>query len=308
MGKFIDLTGTTINEITILCKDEELSKQKGRLYWKCQCSCGRIKSIRSDGLKKIKTCGECNKNLIGQKFGRLLVLEKGKKDKAQHQYYICKCDCGNICEINSDNLRRGLTKSCGCLHSEITHKNTFKDITGQKFGKLTAINYEIKNSKVYWKCKCDCGNEILVFLGHLQNGHTTSCGCDKSSKGEKEIASLLDAANLNYIHDKQYFKDLILPSGGIGRYDYIILDKNNAPQRIIEFDGEQHFKDCWSSVENVKLNDEVKNKYAFEHNIPIVRIPYWERNNITLDMLMGDIYEIQMAPDMEEAQGIEEGE
>ena len=185
------------------------------------------------------------------------------------------------------------------------------DISGQKFGKLTAIerdnnfskNHKYKHS--FWKCKCDCGNEILVFLGHLQTGHTTSCGCDKSSKGEKETSSLLDSANLNYIHDKQYFKDLILPIGGVGRYDYIILDENNVPQRIIEFDGEQHFKDCWSSVENVKLNDEVKNRYAFEHNIPIIRIPYWERNNITLDMLMGDIYEIQIAPDMEESSGLE---
>ena len=54
MGTFINLAGTKINEITILEKDEKLSKEKGRIYWKCQCSCGRIKSIRGDGLKKNK--------------------------------------------------------------------------------------------------------------------------------------------------------------------------------------------------------------------------------------------------------------
>ena len=34
--------------------------------------------------------------------------------------------------------------------------------------------------------------------------------------------------------------------------------------------------------------DMKKNQWAFEHNIPLVRIPYWERNNITLEMILGD--------------------
>ena len=50
--------------------------------------------------------------------------------------------------------------------------------------------------------------------------------------------------------------------------------------------------------------DKEKNQYAIEHNIPLVRIPYTERDNITLDMLLGDKYLIK--PDMEEAQTAEE--
>ena len=114
MGQFIDLSGKKFGEITVIEKDIELSKEKKKTYWKCLCSCGRTKSIRGDGLKKIQTCGECKKDLTNQRFERLVALEKGKKDKAGHQYWICKCDCGNIVEINGDNLRRGLTKSCGC--------------------------------------------------------------------------------------------------------------------------------------------------------------------------------------------------
>lgn len=63
MGKFIDLTGKKYGEITVLEKDIELSTLKKRIYWKCQCSCGRIKSIRGDNLKQIQTCGECIKDL-----------------------------------------------------------------------------------------------------------------------------------------------------------------------------------------------------------------------------------------------------
>lgn len=53
-----------------------------------------------------------------------------------------------------------------------------KDITGQKFGRLTAIEYAgRKGRRTMWLCKCDCGNEKIVNATHLRNGHTVSCGC-----------------------------------------------------------------------------------------------------------------------------------
>lgn len=48
------------------------------------------------------------------------------------------------------------------------------DLTGQKFGRLTAIEY-IKGSR--WQCVCDCGNEKTVSAGNLLSGNTKSCGC-----------------------------------------------------------------------------------------------------------------------------------
>lgn len=79
----------------------------------------------------------------------------------------------------------------------------------------------------------------------------------------------------------------------IGRYDFVIL-KNNTPIRLIEFDGEQHYKNIanWDSLELQQKRDQIKNEYALSHNIPLVRIPYWERDNITLDMIMGEQYEV----------------
>jgi hypothetical protein len=59
---------------------------------------------------------------------------------------------------------------------------TFKDLTGQKFGKLTVIKrvedkvYE-KHKKSQFLCLCDCGNEIVVIGGKLTSGNTKSCGC-----------------------------------------------------------------------------------------------------------------------------------
>lgn len=56
----------------------------------------------------------------------------------------------------------------------------FKDITGQKFGRLTAL-YRLYNTKckTKWLCVCDCGNLKEVYITELIRGHTKSCGCLK---------------------------------------------------------------------------------------------------------------------------------
>ena len=55
----------------------------------------------------------------------------------------------------------------------------FKDVSGVRFGRLVAIEPTDKRccGKVYWKCKCDCGNLCVVLSGNLLGGRTRSCGC-----------------------------------------------------------------------------------------------------------------------------------
>lgn len=54
----------------------------------------------------------------------------------------------------------------------------FKDLTGQKFGRLAVIERaESKNGFTRWLCKCECGKETVVYSSTLINGHTKSCGC-----------------------------------------------------------------------------------------------------------------------------------
>lgn len=56
-----------------------------------------------------------------------------------------------------------------------------KDITGQKFNRLTAVEVSHKaNNKFYWKFLCDCGNEIVRPISPVINGNTKSCGCWKA--------------------------------------------------------------------------------------------------------------------------------
>lgn len=53
------------------------------------------------------------------------------------------------------------------------------DITGQRFGKLVALEYV---GKERWRTICDCGNEYVVYERSLRNGLTTHCGCSKSKR------------------------------------------------------------------------------------------------------------------------------
>ena len=56
---------------------------------------------------------------------------------------------------------------------------------GDKYGRLTIVKeVERKNEKRRFLCKCDCGNEIIVALGNLRSGNTTSCGCKKKENRE----------------------------------------------------------------------------------------------------------------------------
>ena len=56
------------------------------------------------------------------KYGRLTVLKRAKNTKSGMATWLCKCSCGNFIITTGARLRRGETRSCGCLQSEITKK------------------------------------------------------------------------------------------------------------------------------------------------------------------------------------------
>lgn len=54
------------------------------------------------------------KDLTGQQFGRLVVLRRNGSDKHKNAMWLCRCDCGNECNVVGASLWRGDTRSCGC--------------------------------------------------------------------------------------------------------------------------------------------------------------------------------------------------
>lgn len=120
---------------------------------------------------------------LGNKFGRLTVLSLDRKDKNNKKYYLCECECGNKKVIRSDSLTSGKTISCGCYNREVNSNRKgekVKDITGQVFGRLTAVYKTDRTDKYYvsyWMCICECGSEVEVRISQLTTGKTKSCGC-----------------------------------------------------------------------------------------------------------------------------------
>ena len=66
--------------------------------------------------KVIKICKV--KDMTGMTFGRLKVIERADNDKNGNAFWKCKCECGAIVIVNGNSMRRGHTKSCGCLHKD----------------------------------------------------------------------------------------------------------------------------------------------------------------------------------------------
>ena len=229
-------------------------------------------------------------DLTGKRFGKLIVLSRNKNNtKNNHPRWNCRCDCGKEIIVQGSHLRSGHTQSCGCVQKKIAGNINFKDISGQKFGNLTAIKYIKSNDKgsAIWKCKCNCGNIISVDRTHLVGRGQSSCGC-KNSIGELNINKLL--TNNNIIYKSQYTNsDLRTDKNGYLKYDFAILE-NSKVIRLIEFDGPQHYKqeNYFGNLEIIQHRDNLKNNYAKENNIPLVRIPYYKRNCMTLEDLMGD--------------------
>lgn len=114
-------------------------------------------------------------DLVGQKFGKLVVLkDEGERDNSNNVLWLCRCECGVEKLVSSRSLRKGLTKSCGCIQCP--------NLVGQRFGNLLVLNKKKINKNITWECECICGNKIYVVTANLNNGHTKSCGCGFSGK------------------------------------------------------------------------------------------------------------------------------
>ena len=233
-------------------------------------------------------------NLAGTETPYFKVISPAP-NRGKRTYWNCICKrCGASCVISTDSIRGKGTKSCGCLKkdqlAERNHHN-YTDLTGQRFGRLTVLKYEGSlRQHSAWLCKCDCGNTIITDSGSLWAGYRTSCGCQRTSIGAQLIEDILKRYNI--VYQKEYnFSDLKSRTGSLLYFDFAIFNGNNQLDRLVEYDGEQHFSSKGDLVyfsdtlEQRQENDALKNEYCKKHNIKLIRIPYTEKNNITYERI-----------------------
>lgn len=216
--------------------------------WFCHCDCGNEIIINTQSLLRGKTkscgCQERSKSLIGQRFGRLTVI-----DILDDKKCICRCDCGNTKIIRKHNFLYGRTQSCGCLRQE----KADLDITSQRFGLLTAVKSTGKSDghSIIWLFKCDCGNEIELPRYAVKYQHQISCGCifngnrsefvlDTQKHGEGVSASVAAYILSNNMNKNN--------SSG---YKGIVWAKTNKKWVAnIQYNGSRHYLGCFEKIED----------------------------------------------------------
>lgn len=139
------------------------------------------------------------------------------------------------------------------------------------------ISKEYKNSKTKLVLKCPNGHIFEMTFEKFKSGN--NCSVCKESKGERKICKILD--NWEVVYKRQYrFNDCrsVRPLP----FDFYLPDYNTC----IEFDGRQHFNQIEFFDPNLedfnkrKNNDYIKDIYCKNKNIKLIRIPYWEFDDI----------------------------
>lgn len=213
---------------------------------------------------------EVNPNII------LLGRYVGCMDKI-----LCQCQVdGYIFSMTPNNLLRGHgcpeckrrkislshTKTHEQFLYELSIANSTIDILGEYVG---------THEKIQCKCKI-CGYIFKMTPHNLLEG----CMCPKcrKSKGEKEVARILEKMNIGFIEQYRFSNccaERPLP------FDFYLPDYNIC----IEYQGGQHYFSVkfFGGEEKLKYrqnNDKIKSDYCKNNNINLIVIPYWDFNNI----------------------------
>ena len=273
--------------------DRVAATPRGERKYFCRCDCGTERYVLERSLKHggSQSCGCLRKerahqatayNLLGQTFGDLKVIGRSKKRTKMGAYWTCLCSCGYTCEATAAELVSGRKTHCGCMS---TKNYASSDITGQRFGRLTAVcstNKRDAKGFVIWHCRCDCGNEIDVSYNNLMYCGQQSCGC-KKKEHDKALAGYLthvDGTSIDALKSRKIPKNNTTGVKGV----YYIKGRYLAK---IVFQHKQYFLGTYESLEDAAqarkmaedlLNDKVVGFYE-KWSEKAAADPVWAKGN-----------------------------
>ena len=131
------------------------------------------------------------KNLKGQRFGKLLVVDEEGRCKRGKAIWKCKCDCGNETIVTSYSLKSGVTKSCGCFNAECVRDRRF---LGYGVGAFNRVLLSYTNNA---RLK---GLEFALSIDEfkeLTKGCCFYCGVEP----QQSIKNNIRTVNGNYVHN-----------------------------------------------------------------------------------------------------------
>lgn len=217
-----------------------------------------------------------------------------KHQKTNHETIICK-KCGKIFESQISNKRQFCSSECmykwrkeNKIETDYNKKRRadakrkFYNEFNKKIDNIELLSEYINSTtKIHCMCK-EHNNDFFILPNKILDGQS---GCQKcnSSKGEQVICDYCIAHDIIFIPQQRFddCKDInTLP------FDFYLPTYNI----LIEYDGEQHYHPInWGGIsdeeakrnfEIVKRHDKIKTEYCEVHNIYLIRIPYYEKDNI----------------------------
>ena len=295
--EFIDEVGEINNTVEIL---SEYTKWDCRI--KCRCKvCNNEWETSPSSLLQGCGCGICGrkKQANSRRYTHdeyvQLIKEKNRPFKVfgkytnTHAKILFEClTCGNIWESDPTKILNGSIGCPMCGNSKRGKSNSltqieFVDRVTSKNPNIEILgNYENNCTPIRMRCK----KHDLDFIGNvrciLYKGGNACPKCNESL-GEQELSSVLDEFNIRY--ETQFSIDECRYENKL-RFDAFDIKNNIA----YEYQGEQHYMPIdfagkgeeWAE-ENLKLSqarDNAKREYCEKHGIPLIEIPYWEKDNM----------------------------
>jgi len=206
------------------------------------------------------------------------------------KWQCLKEECGEIYDLSWNCVSNG--EGCPyCSGHQVGLSNCLatknpelaKEWHPTKNGKLTPWDITCgSNKKVWWKCR-ECRHEWPTKINSRTSKNKTGCPQCNESKGEKKIRYFWYLMNLPY--ESQYsFDNLLGIGGGLLKFDSALFWDNEKTKLrlLVEYDGIFHYEKQYDDdgFENLQIHDKRKNDYCLTHNIPLLRIPYWEFENL----------------------------
>jgi hypothetical protein len=283
--------------------EDEYKNTKTKMNFKCSCGEKFETSWENYYYRNVRCCKTCvAKNRIGKPrtfwtYEKLcdFVIEFGEGSKLLSKEYkdyddllFFECKCGEKFNVSLNNYICANCRQCSnCGHSRGSENQrgysikSIKEILKIKNKNLIVLSKKYINAKENIKLKCKECNEVFERTwDSLNNRNLINCPSCNCSKGEKTVREFLIDNNIQY-GKEVCFNDLLSDYGNALRFDFIVYFNNNI-KFAVEYDGEFHYEPItgYDNFEKLKYHDRLKNEYCIKNNIPLIRIPYWDFDNI----------------------------
>lgn len=252
---------------------------------------GHEVQLRYDAFQNCRSCPTCygkrkSNEVITEDEVKRMVAEKGFKFiefvefKGARSRVIVECEHGHKWNTLLSSIRVGYN----CPKCSPNHRWDYDEVKEyvESFG-YELLDTTYKNCDEPLTLRCPHGHVHTNTLAHFVHDGTR-CSVCRESKGENNVRQFLEDNGIEYRRQERFdncrFR-IHLP------FDFYIPSMNVC----IEFDGEQHYipvdysgkktpLELQEDFELRMIKDHIKNVYCKQHNITLIRIPYWDKENV----------------------------